>query len=75
MPTESDEIRDYVRKKYVDPARRSGQRQITVVAGDIHTELGLKESRSHGLQRTPITGFADRCGYSDSRRSGTAVGA
>ena len=37
----SDRVRDYVKRKYVDPARNEGQESISVRAGDIHRELGF----------------------------------
>jgi hypothetical protein len=38
----SDSIRDYVRQAYFEPARRAGKTHIRVVAGDVHTALGLR---------------------------------
>ena len=37
----SDRVRDYVKQKYIDPARKSGKKSISVRAGDIHKELGF----------------------------------
>jgi 5-methylcytosine-specific restriction protein B len=36
------EIRAHLRVKYLDPARRRGETLVTIVAGDIHKELGLR---------------------------------
>lgn len=38
----TDEIRKYVFQKYIKPSVESGQRSITLRAGDIHSEMGLK---------------------------------
>lgn len=38
----ADAIRAYVRVHYIAPARRRGERTITVVAGDVHGALGLR---------------------------------
>jgi hypothetical protein len=38
----SDSIREYVRATYVEPARKRGEKRIRVVAGDVHTGLGLR---------------------------------
>lgn len=35
-------IRDHLRKKYFEPARRRHESLVTVRAGDIHRELGLQ---------------------------------
>jgi len=35
-------IRAYLRLKYLDPARWRGETLVTIVAGDIHKELGLR---------------------------------
>ena len=37
----SDRVRDHVRKKYIDPAIKSGKKSISIRAGDIHKELGF----------------------------------
>ena len=38
----SDEVRAYVSEKYIEPARRRGERTVTVRAGDVHKALGLR---------------------------------
>jgi len=37
----TDEIRTYVFEKYIVPARKRGDKEITIRAGDIHKEMGL----------------------------------
>jgi hypothetical protein len=39
--SKSDAIRSYVERNIIDPARRQGQLEISVVAGAIHSALGL----------------------------------
>lgn len=34
-------VRDYVRREYIEPARRRKQSTVTVVAGDVHKALRL----------------------------------
>lgn len=36
------EIRDYIRTRYLEPARRRRETLVTLRAGDIHRELGLR---------------------------------
>lgn len=66
MATKSDEIREFVPKNYVEPARKSGQKRITVVAGDIHTKLGfgivfpwfVTRSDQEACSRTRVFGYS-----------------
>lgn len=39
--SESDRVRHYVQVHYFDPARKRGDRAVTVVCGDVHRALGL----------------------------------
>lgn len=39
----ADEIREYVLTAYIIPARRRGESTVTVRAGDVHREMGLKD--------------------------------
>ncbi len=35
-------VRNYVRKQYIEPARRKGEHRVQIVAGDVHRALRLK---------------------------------
>ncbi|MGB8768540.1 MAG: hypothetical protein WCC92_02925 [Candidatus Korobacteraceae bacterium] len=37
----AQDVRDYVRKQYIEPARRKGQKHVRIVAGDVHRALNL----------------------------------
>ncbi len=37
----SDRVRDHVKRKYIDPAKKEGQKTLSLRAGDIHKELGF----------------------------------
>lgn len=37
----SDRVRDHVKRKYVDPAKKDGKKSLSIRAGDIHKELGF----------------------------------
>jgi len=37
----TDRIRQRAAAKYIDPARRSGQQEVKITAGDVHEDLGL----------------------------------
>jgi len=43
----SDRVRDHVKRKYVDPAKKAGKESLSIRAGDIHRELGF-------LRRIPV---------------------
>ena len=40
--TKADNVRFYIYRNYFKPAKLKGQNKITLVAGDIHSEMGLK---------------------------------
>jgi len=35
----SDRVREHVKRKYIDPARKAGKKTLSIRAGDIHEEL------------------------------------
>jgi hypothetical protein len=37
----SDRVRDHVKSKYIDPAKKAGKKTLSIRAGDIHNELGF----------------------------------
>jgi hypothetical protein len=37
----SDRVRDHVKRKYIDPAKKDGKNSLSLRAGDIHKELGF----------------------------------
>jgi 5-methylcytosine-specific restriction protein B len=41
--TTANEIREYVKKYFIIPARRRGERSITFKASDIHKAMGLEQ--------------------------------
>jgi len=42
MPTRTaDQIRAYVNKAFIEPARRAGKADILIVASDVHADLKL----------------------------------
>ena len=55
----SDRVRDHVKRKYIEPARKKGKKTLSIRAGDIHKELGFSRRipvvcsalRSHKLSK------------------------
>ena len=45
----ADEIRKFAYENYIKSARERGEEQITIRAGDIHKEMGLKNSRATAI--------------------------
>ena len=43
----SDRVREHVKRKYVDPAKKAGKKSLSIRAGDIHRELGF-------IRRIPV---------------------
>ena len=43
----SERVREHVKRKYVDPAKKAGKMSLSIRAGDIHRELGF-------LRRIPV---------------------
>ncbi len=39
----ADEIREYVFRTYIEPARKQGARKVTIQAGDVHKKMGLSK--------------------------------
>ena len=37
----SDRVREYVKRKYINPAKKDGKETLSIRAGDIHKELGF----------------------------------
>lgn len=38
----SDEVREYCKINIIEPARVTGERQVVIRAGDIHTKMGYR---------------------------------
>ena len=37
----SERVRDHIKRKYIDPAKKAGKKTLSILAGDIHKELGF----------------------------------
>lgn len=40
----ADAIREFVRRKYIDPVRKAGAAVVTVRAGDVHKNMRLVDA-------------------------------
>ena len=43
----SDRVREHVKRKYIEPAKKEGKKSLSIRAGDIHNQLGF-------LRRIPV---------------------
>lgn len=48
MKSQADQVRDYVRTQYIEPARGRGERTVRIVAGEIEHGVGLR-NRTPGV--------------------------
>ena len=53
----ADDVREYCRATYVDPARRKGQKTIIIRSGDVHSSLTLQKQVSIGMFRNRLKSF------------------
>jgi hypothetical protein len=47
MKVTSEQIREHVRKRYVDPARHAGKKQFSLRCGTVEKELGMSNRTNH----------------------------
>jgi hypothetical protein len=45
----ADEIREFALTRYIGPARKRGEWAVTIRAGDVHKEMGLKLNQLPGV--------------------------
>lgn len=46
MEKQADRIRDHVRQKYIEPARRRGESEVRVRAGDVRQQMRLDNNQA-----------------------------
>jgi hypothetical protein len=39
----TEEIRNFVNEKYIKPARKEGKTKVTIVTGEVHSRMNLKD--------------------------------
>ena len=60
--TLSDDVRQYCKITYVEPARRAGQKTITIRSGDVHQALNYKNRYPLVCSAIGSNRFEDMCG-------------
>lgn len=70
----ADEIRAFVNKAFVAPARANKKTSITIFAGDVHKDMGLKSRMPAVCSALDAKKFQDQYSISISRREGPLQG-
>jgi hypothetical protein len=73
--TQADRIRQFVRDRYIDPARVDGRVQISVRAGDVHQAMGLVQAMPAVCSAIGSKKFVEIAGVTPINRIGPAHGA
>ena len=70
----ADQIRAYVNKAFVEPARRKGRTEVTVVAADVHADLKLDNRMPAVCSAIDAQKFQEQYNVILSTRSGPRQG-
>jgi hypothetical protein len=77
MERTSDQIREHVRVKYVEPARRGGQPQFSVRCGTVEKELGMSNRTAQVCTALKVAKFLEANGLrlvgTSGPKSGTST--
>jgi 5-methylcytosine-specific restriction protein B len=71
----ADDIREYCRIRYIEPARSAGSQTVTIRAGDVHKSLGLKDRTPQVVSALAVPAFEVLCGVKLVSRAGPNAGA
>lgn len=58
----SDRVRDHVKRNYIDPAKKTGKKSMSIRAGDIHRELGFTRRIPVVCSALRSRKFQENCG-------------
>lgn len=72
--TLSDKVRRFVFHEYIEPARRRGNKTVTVRAGDVHSQMGLTQRLPLVCSALGTLLFQERYNVGLVRREGPANG-
>ncbi len=70
----ADQIRTYVNKAFIEPARRAGRSEATVKAGDVHKDMRLESRMPAVCAALDAQKFQDEYNVVLARRSGPKQG-
>lgn len=75
MRSLADEVRSFIQERYVKPARDRGERVITIKAGEIQKEMGLKGKIPTICSALSSKRLQKACGIRLLKREGPSCGA
>ena len=73
--TLADEIRDFVQQNYIEPARRRGEHEITIRAGEVHSAMKLVDRMPAVCGALGANTFQKECRVRLVKREGPHQGA
>jgi hypothetical protein len=73
MASLSDQVRDYVYRNYIVPARKIKTASVTVTAGDVHQALEFKNRMSLVCDALDAVKFHMQCGIYLIQRDGPST--
>ena len=71
----ADKIREFVYENYIKPARERGLRLVTIRAGDIHSQMGLKNRMPAVCEALSAKKFEEMYNVKLIKRKGPVHGA
>ena len=72
--SQPDEIREFVYREYIEPARKKGLTEITIRAGDVHDKMGLANRMPAVIGAIETNIFKKKYELTEIRRNGSANG-
>ena len=66
----ADEIRAYVNRAFIEPARNAGRSSVTVVSGEVHKDMGLESRMPAVCSALDAKKFEEEYRVLKSRRDG-----
>jgi 5-methylcytosine-specific restriction protein B len=75
MASLAERIRDYANKAFIEPAKRAGRTEVTIVAADVHRDLKLSNRMPAVCGALDAKAFQDDYGAVLRLRTGPRQGA
>ena len=57
----ADDVRNYCKKHYIDPARRSGSKTVSIISGDVHQAMGFSDRHPLVCSSISASKFEELC--------------
>jgi hypothetical protein len=71
----SDQVREYCKKSYIEPARQKGLHSVTIRAGDVHSDMKFKNRLPLVCSALGTKTFEAMCGVRRTSVNGPLNGA